>query len=426
MGKKKSPAKTESETVQGETSAAEIIGEAVKETATVSEDVPAAAAETPVQHYFAGIDIVKILAIFLVVCIHFFLYNDFYYESLANRAAYGPIMFRWIAFTCVPLFMISTGYLMKNKTFSADHYKGLIKIIVIYIFISILCIKFKEHHFKEGFDAWKLLKGYLEYGNADYGWYLNYYIGIFLIIPFLNNAFNGCKNNRQKFLLVAFTLLLTVVARSLYLGFEQDEQIKLLPDYISGAWPLAYYFTGAFIRDCPPKRNVRNKLIILAILALATWFITWSTYKQTMANEANDYHFDSWHFNDYGTYPVYIMATCIFLLLFDITVTNKRVKWGLRQVSGVTLAFYLVSFIFDSMFYYGWQMNPDSTRHKGFNEKYAEVGVRLSRWYEVIPKIFIFSLISAIIIYKLYDLCEYLAKQSVEAIKAEKSAREEK
>jgi len=115
---------------------------------------------------------------------------------------------------------------MKNKTFSAKYYTGLIKIIVIYIFISILCFKFKEHHYYEEFDAWKILKGYLEYDGAQYGWYINYYIGLFLVIPFINLAFNGCKTNGQKFFLTAITLLLTIVARSFFLGFKEGEVLE--------------------------------------------------------------------------------------------------------------------------------------------------------------------------------------------------------
>lgn len=422
MDNKKSPASAENgKAVQDKTASAKSGGGAEKKSGAASSKAPAAA---PVKPYFAGIDIVKILAVFLVVCIHFFLYNGFYYTPLTNTSAYGPIAFRWIAYTCVPLFMISTGYLMKNKTFSAQFYKGLIKILVIYIFISILCFKFKTHHYNDEFDAWRILRGYLEFDGAQYGWYINYYIGLFIVIPFVNLAFNGCKNNKQKFFLTVATLLLTIVARSLYLGFDQNDQIRALPDYMNGAWPLAYYFTGAFIRDCPPKRNIRNKCIILGVFALATWFITWSTYTQTVADEINDNHFVSWHFNDYGTYPVYAMATCIFLLLFDITTTNKHVKFVLRQLSGVTLALYLMSYIFDNMFYGGWQMSPDSPHHQGFNEKYMEVGVKLGHWYEIIPKIFICSLISAIIIHKLYDLGAYLVKQGIEAIKAEKNARD--
>ena len=113
------------------------------------------------------------------------------------------------------------------------------------------------------------------------------------------------------------------------------------------------------------------------------------------------------------------------MLLFDITTKNKGVKFVLRQMSGVTLALYLISYIFDNMFYNGWQMNDTSVHHQGFNEKYLEVGDRLAHWYEIIPKVFICSLICAIIIHKLYDGAAYLVKQGVEAIKAEKAANAE-
>lgn len=429
MGKKKAPEKVETEKAAVQKSEAAVLESKAADTQssqtegeTTAQSVPKAAAKP----YFAGIDIVKILAVFLVVCIHFFLYNGFYYTPLTNSSAYGPIAFRWIAYTCVPLFMISTGYLMKNKTFSAKFYTGLIKIIVIYIVISIICIKFKEHHYHEEFTAWKTLRGFIgDYNNAQYAWYINYYIALFLVIPFLNLAINGCKTNWQKFFLVLLVLLTTIVARSFYLGFDRNDQIRALPDYLAGAWPLAYYFTGALIRDCPPKRNIRNKLIIFAVLCLSLWFITYSTYKQTIADDINDHHFLSWHFNDYGTYPVYAIATCIFLLLFDITTTNKKVIFVLRQLSGVTLSLYLISYVFDNMFYNGWQLNETSARHSGFNQKYLEVGDRLAHWYEIIPKVFICSLICAIIIHKLYDLCAFLVKQGVEAIKSEKNATEE-
>ena len=105
-----------------------------------------------------------------------------------------------------------------------------------------MCFKFKRTSITmKSFKHWKILKGYLEYDGAQYGWYINYYIGLFLVIPFINLAFNGCKTNGQKFFLTAITLLLTIVARSFFLGFDRDTQIKALPDYLNGAWPLAYY-----------------------------------------------------------------------------------------------------------------------------------------------------------------------------------------
>lgn len=359
--------------------------------------------------YYAGIDIIKILAVFLVVCIHFFLYSGAYSTPLAAEKWIVPIATRWLAYICVPLFMISTGYLMKNKKLSAGYYKGLIKIIVIYIVISIICMKFNHDTYQREFTVWTALKGFLEYSNANYGWYVNYYICIFALVPFLNLAFNGLETKGQKLTLVVTVTLITVFARSFFLGFEPNEQIKVFPDYISGMWPLAYYFTGAFIREYPIKRKLPAKLLTGGILLGALWFITESTYAHTCANNLNKYVFFSRHFNDYSTYPVFIIAVCVFLLLCDIKTTNKPVKFILRQLSGCTFATYLISYVFDNKFYID------------FNAKYSDVYDRWLHAYEIIGKVFICSLICGLVIHNIYNVCEMCIKRLAAKKKAEVS-----
>lgn len=386
------------------------ISDTSPQTETVpTENVPTAP-PPPVKPYYAGIDIIKILAVFMVVCIHTYLYDGMYGEPITDPKFILPIACRWISYTCVPLFMLSTGYLMKNKKFSGKYYLGLIKIIVIYIIVSIICMKF--NHTKYGTDfsePWTVLKGFLEYSNANYAWYVNYYIAIFLCIPFLNLAFNGLQTKGQRFMLVATVTALTVCARSLFLGFDRTNQIKLFPDYLNGAWPLAYYFAGAFIREYPPKRNVKNKLLVILGLAVSVWFITWSTYKQSLANIDENQRFISWHFNDYSTYPVFLIAVFIFLLLFDITTKNKVVKFILRQISGVTLATYMISYIFDAKNY------------GDFNTKYPVVYDRWSHAIEIVGKNFLCALVCGLIIHNVYNLCEFLVKKLIAKVKSEKT-----
>lgn len=361
----------------------------------------------PVKPYYAGIDIVKILAVFMVVCIHTYLHDGMYGEPITGTKFILPIMCRWLAYTCVPLFMISTGYLMKNKKFSGKYYLGLVKIIVIYIIVSIICMKFNHDKYGSDFsEPWTVLKGFLEYSNANYAWYVNYYIAIFLCIPFLNLAFNGLETKGQRFILVATVAGLTVFARSLFLGFDRTNQIRLLPDYMNGAWPLAYYFVGAFIREYPPKRNIKNKILIIIGLAVSVWFITWSTYKQSIINFDEGQRFISYHFNDYGTYPVYLIAVFIFMLLFDITAKNKVVKFILRQISGATLATYMISYIFDAKNY------------GEFNEKYPVVYDRWSHAIEIVGKNFLCALVCGLIIHNVYNLCEFLIKKLIRKIKS--------
>lgn len=381
------------------------ISEAMPETkskAVLSETVKEIPPQKP---YYAGIDIIKILAVFMVVSIHTYLHDGMYGVAIDSTKYILPIACRWLAYTCVPLFMLATGYLMRNKKLTKKYYLGLVKIIVIYIVISLICMKVNHELYGSDFsDPWITLKGFLEYSNANYAWYVNYYIAIFMCIPFLNSAFDGMQTKKKRFILVVTVLTFTIVARSFFLGFDRTQQIRPIPDYLNNAWPLAYYFMGAFIREYPPKRCLKNKLLIALLFLGSTVFITWSTYTQSINNFDEGQRFISYHFNDYGTYPVFAIALFIFLLLFDITTKNKIVKFILRQISGATFATYLISYIFDAKNY------------NKFNEKYPDIYDRWSHAIEIVGKNFLCALACGLIIHNLYNLCEFLIKKLVSKI----------
>lgn len=362
--------------------------------------------ETPSQKpYYAGIDIIKIIALFMVVSIHTYLHDGMYGVAIDSTKYILPIAFRWIAYTCVPLFMIATGYLMRYKKLTKKYYLGLVKIIVIYIVVSLICMKVNHELYGSDFsDPWITLKGFLEYSNANYAWYVNYYISIFMCIPFLNSAFDGMQTKKKRFILVVTVLTFTIVARSFLLGFDQTQQIRPIPSYLNNTWPLAYYFTGTFIREYPPKRCLKNKLLIALLFFVSTVFITWSTYTQSINNFDEGQRFISYHFNDYGTYPVFAIAVCIFLLLFDITTKNKIIKFILRQIGGATFATYLISYIFDAINY------------KDFNEKYPDIYDRWSYAIEIVGENFFYALACGIVIHNLYNLCEFFIKKLIDKI----------
>ena len=73
------------------------------------------------------------------------------------------------------------------------------------------------------------------------------------------------------------------------------------------------------------------------------------------------------------------------------------------------------------MFYNGWRLSENSAHHEGFNQKYIEVGDRFAHWYEIIPKVFICSLICGFLIHKLYDLCAFLLKKAATTLKNKES-----
>ena len=348
---------------------------------------------------FVGIDIIKILAAFLVVSIHFFLYSGFYSEPIDESSEMIPILFRWISYNCVPLFMIVTGYLMKNKTVSKKYYLGLTKIAVIYVVISVICAVFDHLHYGKEFTPWTFVRGLFMFSDAPYSWYVEYYICLFLLIPFINLAFNSLKSKKHQLILTVTALLLTAFARSFFIGLERDTQIQVLPDYFSSAYPIAYYLAGAYIRENPPKRSIKNKLMFLMGLLLVLGWSTVTTYYDSTVNADGNYVFTSWHYNDYGTWPVFLASLFIFLLLFDISSKNKVVIRILRILSEATLGCYLISYVFDNSYYVT------------FVAQYPTMAERLTHAPIVIGKVFLSAMGAALVIHNLYKLFDWLIRK---------------
>lgn len=368
--------------------------------------------------YFAGIDILKIIAVIFVIWVHSFLYNGFYGIPINDEKYLAPIACRWIAYSCVPIFMTITGYLMKNKKLSGKYYLGILRVVVIYIVVSFICMRYKHEHFDTEYTLWTALRGFLQnYDNAQYGWYLNYYFAIFCMIPFLNLAFNGLANRKQRFALVATVTIISIVARSFYIGFDPADQIRVFPDYLNGLWPVAYYYAGAYIREYPPKRCIRNKLLTLIVLVTAIAFLTYSTYNHSIENIDANRNFLSRHFNDYGTYPVFIVAVCIFLLFFDIKTRNKKVKFVLRQLGDATFCTYLMSYIFDQEYYTNklYKLYPNAADGTWNYDRFTHS-------YEGIGYIFIRAMFWALVIQNAYNLLEFLVKRGINKLKGNEPA----
>lgn len=67
-----------------------------------------------------NIDLIKCIAVFSVISVHFFANVGLYKNVINSTNMYIGIFFRTLFMICVPLFIITTGYLMKNKTLSKN------------------------------------------------------------------------------------------------------------------------------------------------------------------------------------------------------------------------------------------------------------------------------------------------------------------
>ncbi len=159
-----------------------------------------------------GLDLIRVCAIFFVIAGHFLSVNTDYRNvhfqgvSLFVQGILAPIFV-----TGVPLFMMLTGYLNINKMPTKKYYKGMIRVLVAYLIFSIATILFRVYYLGEeqGFVQW--IFAILNYSAIPYAWYIEMWIGLALLTPFLNYLWHAIPSMKQKLLLIATLFVMTAL-----------------------------------------------------------------------------------------------------------------------------------------------------------------------------------------------------------------------
>lgn len=237
----------------------------------------------------------------------------------------------------VPLFLMLTGYLNANKTLSRSYYRGLIRVLAAYVAYSLLTIFFRQYYLNDHQSLWEWTHAVLKFEAIPYAWYIEMWIGLFLLTPFLNILYKGIPNRKHK-----QVLILTLVLLSLMASFCNRYDLKVWPAFWEKTFPLAYFFLGSYIREYRPKIDWRKGvLLILGIAALNPLFNILLIHGRPMLQP----------FGGTETPLTFIIAFCVFLLLYERDVKHVFSKRMLAKVSLLSLDMYLVSYMFDATFY---------------------------------------------------------------------------
>lgn len=145
-----------------------------------------------------NLDLIRVFALYTVVSVHFFLNSGFYSQDMIGFKMFIKCIIRSFFIICVPLFLLLTGYLMKDKVLSKKYYKGISNTLIVYIVSSVACVIFKILYNQISINLVDSILSILDFTGANYSWYIEMYIGLFLIIPFLNLIYKNLANKKQR------------------------------------------------------------------------------------------------------------------------------------------------------------------------------------------------------------------------------------
>lgn len=265
------------------------------------------------------------------------MYSGFMEADFGGVSMFLQAIVRQVMCIGVPLFLMLTGYLNANKTLSRSYYRGLIRVLAAYLVYSVLTICFREYYLGDHHSLWQWTHALLAFNAIPYAWYIEMWIGLFVLTPFLNILYKGISTKRHKQVLIVTLVLLSLMA-----SFCNRYDLKVWPAFWEKLFPLAYFFLGSYIREYRPQLSLaKGAAIILSISLLNPLFNILLVHDRPMLQP----------FGGTETPFTFVIALCVFLLLYERDIQGAFMKKAFAKVSLLSLDMYLVCYLFDALLY---------------------------------------------------------------------------
>lgn len=271
-----------------------------------------------------AIDLLRIIAMFMVCMIHINLFTKAYDEAaIIPGKEYFFTVGLWtetVGYIGVNVYALITGYVCLHSKWRLSRYLELWGQVAFYT-IGLLVVGLLLSHF--GILPWDITKKYiakillrLPAGNTY--WYFAAYSALFLIIPFINKLLLSLRQREHLLLLGALMLVLPCV------NILQPNNV-----YLSGynaTWLAALYAAGAYIKRFPPHIS---PWITGAVALLCTLqpLLCWMLHLPRILS--------------YCSPVMVIYSLCLFLFVYkwpiNSTFFRKLIMWAAPVSFGVYL-----------------------------------------------------------------------------------------
>lgn len=285
-----------------------------------------------------GLDLIRSFAILFVIAGHFFVLNTpFKSTTFDGISMFIQALFNPLFQTGVPLFLLLTGYLNSNKIVSKRYYKGCVRVLVAYLFFSIITILFRKYYLHEDLSWLKWILKIFDFSAIPYAWYIEMWIGLFLLTPFLNMMYKAIPSQRQKQILI-LTLYVMTALPDLFNRYG----LHLAPGFWASCYPLTFFFAGSYIHEYRPRVDSWKLWLIMLLLCMINpVFNVLFVHNHTLIQIAG---------GPWGVFGT-VVAIAFFLLFYQTDFKSPVLRKSLTKISLLSLDMYLCCYIFDALVY---------------------------------------------------------------------------
>lgn len=283
-----------------------------------------------------GIDYFRIILAIMIIIIHMLskeyggILSNVSANTLQYFACWGLMAACYVGVNC---FALLSGYLSFGKRHSA---KKAIKFYLQLLFYSIVISIFFIVFFKEKITA-NLLLETLSPLNSKSWWYINVYLGLTFLMPYLDKIITNCDYLEFKRMFKSFFILFCV---SNTLFFQND--VFFLNNGFSIFWIVILYLIGAGINKFKINEiySIKKSIflyVIFTLLTLVSRILIDNVSRMILGKNVGSGLL-------YSYLSPTILLSSVFLLLFFINLETKRKFFNklAATIAGSSLVSYII------------------------------------------------------------------------------------
>ena len=300
------------------------------------------------KRYF-GIDLIRVLACFLVVLTHA---GELYYidpngDLIRNKKNVYPGIFNSISRVCVPLFVIISGYLLlpMKSDYKTFFKKRMTRIVFPFV---IFCVLYDIYFFARKFFDYKQMFLNIPLIFINYGtqighlWFMYMIIGVYLFMPIITPWIE--KAEKVHFYYYFTIWLISSTTYYIHIAFKEIwgeaywNKNTMVSEFFGD---FGYAVFGAFVKIHLKDKNLYILGIILYLIG--TGFTMFGfLFKREKAKTCEEIEV-TWKFDSINV----VIASCgIFLLLRKVECKNQIVVKIFNDIAIKSYGMYLIHIFF--------------------------------------------------------------------------------
>lgn len=278
-----------------------------------------------------GLDCLKIIAMLMIVFIHVIGKGMFRYE--ANNVEFYKIalFIRIFCIVAVNCYVLITGYFQIESKFNTKkiiNIWGKVLFYSISIYIMLLLLGQVNFNIKD------VIKSIFPILTNEY-WFVNCYLLLYILSPFINKMINQLDKKEFKKLLIILLVVFSIFPSVLPVSFTMDNTRGY-----GIIWFIVLYLIGAYIRlygnACYKNRNNLLTFFLISIVSYGLVILV-----QYICNKLHFLDMSERIYN-YNFFTIFLASVFLFLFFKNINIKSLKVTNLVSKIVPLTFGVYII------------------------------------------------------------------------------------